>query len=322
MAVLFFSYSHKDEGLRDQLETHLRMLQRQGFIEAWHDRRILAGTPLDSSIDAQMERADIVLLLVSSDFLASEYCYEREMQRALVRHREGACVVIPVILRPCDWRDAPFAPLMALPTDGKPVTKWPNADEAFLEITTGIKKLVKTRNGRVPKPAVPSVAAMPSTGATAAAPTRSSNLRITRRFSDRDCDNFRHEAFEFLFKFFGNSIAELKARHEDIDGETRRVDANAFTALLYRDGAAVAECTIFMGQEHFAGGIAYANKIANSRSAFNESLSVQSDEQALFLKPLGMSMSGTRGDDDKLSMQGAGEYYWSIFIEPLQRGIR
>ena len=100
------------------------MLKRQGIIEAWHDRRILAGAQLDDAISAELERADIVLLLISSDFLASEYCYAREMTRALERHREGVCVVIPVILRPCDWTDAPFAGLMALPTDGKPVTQW------------------------------------------------------------------------------------------------------------------------------------------------------------------------------------------------------
>ena len=97
MAILFFSYSHKDEALRDQLETHLSMLQRQGFIEAWHDRRIPVGAPLDDIIDAQLEGADIVLLLVSSDFLGSDYCYAREMQRALERHRQGICVVVPVI---------------------------------------------------------------------------------------------------------------------------------------------------------------------------------------------------------------------------------
>ena len=99
MAALFFSYSHRDEGLRDQLEIHLAMLKRQGFIETWHDRRITAGEPLDQSISANLEHADIVLLLVSPDFLASDYCYDREMTRALERHISGSCTVIPVIFR-------------------------------------------------------------------------------------------------------------------------------------------------------------------------------------------------------------------------------
>jgi TIR domain len=321
LAALFFSYSHKDEALRDQLETHLSMLKRQGFIDAWHDRRILAGAPLDDSIDAQLDRSDIVLLLVSADFLGSEYCYSREMTRALERHKEGTCVVVPVILRPCDWTDTPFAKLMALPTDGKPVTQWPNIDEAFLSIVKGIKERVKprtavSRDTVSAKPGRASLAAAP-----ASAPARSSNLRITRTFTDRDRDTFRHEAFEFVFNFFAGSIDELKARHAGIEGETRRIDANSFTASLYRSGKTVAECTIFMNSG-FAGDIAYSGKITTSRSGFNESMSVGDDGQAQYLKAMGMASRGGRDEDSKLSMQGAGEYYWSMFIEPLQRGSR
>src|SRR3981081_1929616 len=103
MATLFFSYSHRDEALRDQLEKHLTMLKRQGFIETWHDRRITAGEPIDQAISSNLETAEIVLLLVSPDFLASDYCYEREMSRAIERHNHGSSTVIPVILRACDW---------------------------------------------------------------------------------------------------------------------------------------------------------------------------------------------------------------------------
>jgi TIR domain len=142
MATIFFSYSHKDETLRHKLEMHLSMLKRQGFIEAWHDRRITPGDVLDKTIGAHLERADIVLLLVSPDFLASDYCYEYEMARALERHDAGACRVIPVILRPCDWRHAPFGRLLAAPKDGKPITRWPDSDEAFLDVTQAIKSAV------------------------------------------------------------------------------------------------------------------------------------------------------------------------------------
>jgi TIR domain len=88
MATLFFSYSHRDEALRDQLETHLAMLKRQGFITTWHDRRIAAGENFGETISANLERADIVLLLVTPDFIASDYCYEKEMMRTLERHKE------------------------------------------------------------------------------------------------------------------------------------------------------------------------------------------------------------------------------------------
>ena len=115
MATLFFSYSHADEGLRDQLEKHLAALQRQGVIEAWHDRRIPPGDLVDASISEQLERADIILLLVSPDFLASNYCYEVEMRRALERHAAGEARVVPVILRPCDWQGTELGRLMATP---------------------------------------------------------------------------------------------------------------------------------------------------------------------------------------------------------------
>ena len=86
---VFFSYSHKDEALRDQLETHLAMLKRQGVILTWHDRRLVAGDNIDSGIAKELDQADIILLLVSPDFLASDYCYGIEVARALERHAAG-----------------------------------------------------------------------------------------------------------------------------------------------------------------------------------------------------------------------------------------
>lgn len=140
MAKLFFSYSHRDESLRDELQKHLSILQRQGFIETWHDRRIAAGSDLSREIDQHLETADVILLLVSSDFLASDYCYDIEMRRAMERHEAGEVRVIPVILRPCDWHDAPFGKLLATPPDGKPVTRFPTLDDAFVLVVADIKK--------------------------------------------------------------------------------------------------------------------------------------------------------------------------------------
>jgi DNA-binding response OmpR family regulator len=138
---LFYSYSHRDAKLRNELEKHLALLSRQHVIEAWYDRQIEAGREFEKAIDVQLERADIILLLVSSDFMASEFCYGREMERALQRHREGKARVVPVILRPVDWMEAPFRGLQALPSDGRPVTKWSHRDDAFLDIAKGIRRL-------------------------------------------------------------------------------------------------------------------------------------------------------------------------------------
>ncbi len=139
---VFFSYSHRDEALRDALETHLAPLKREGAIRSWHDRRIGGGREWQGAIDRHLESADLVLLLISPDFIASDYCFDREMGRALERHEAGEARVVPVILRPCDWQTADLARLKALPRGGKPITKWRNRDEGFVDIVRGLRRII------------------------------------------------------------------------------------------------------------------------------------------------------------------------------------
>jgi TIR domain-containing protein len=136
---VFFSYAHPDEALRDELAKHLRLLEHQGIIAGWHDRHIIGGTEWGGTIDSHLETAKLVLFLVSADFLASDYCYDIEMQRAMARHAAGEARVIPVILRAVDWHSAPFGNLQALPRNARPVTHWQNRDEAFYDIAIGIR---------------------------------------------------------------------------------------------------------------------------------------------------------------------------------------
>jgi len=140
---VFFSYSHKDEELRDKLANHLTMLRRQGVIAAWHDREISAGTEWAGEIDRRVNSARVILLLISDDFLASDYCYDIELKRAMERHEAGEALVVPIILRPVDWNGAFFGKLQALPKNAKPVTTWENRDEAFLNIAQGIRRAVE-----------------------------------------------------------------------------------------------------------------------------------------------------------------------------------
>lgn len=140
--TVFYSYSHKDELLRDSLETHLSILAKKGIISTWHDRSIVPGCEWEKEIDECIRTADIILLLVSPDFIASEYCYGKELSIAIENHESNKSIVIPVIVRPVDWEDAPFAKLQALPKDALPVTTWPNEDEAWLNVANGIKKAV------------------------------------------------------------------------------------------------------------------------------------------------------------------------------------
>lgn len=139
---LFVSYSHKDERHRRNLETHLAATRRAGDAVEWHDRRIVAGTVWAEVIDDELKRADIVVLLLSPDFLASDYCYGVELGRAMERHQKQEARVIPVLVRPCDWNHEPIRSLQLLPRDAKPVTEWSNRDRAWLDVVTGIRAAI------------------------------------------------------------------------------------------------------------------------------------------------------------------------------------
>lgn len=140
---VFVSYSHRDEELRQELEVHLTALKRQGLIHTWSDRDITAGTGWQDEVERKLTSADVILLLVSPELIASDYCWDKEMIRALRRHWAGEARVIPIILRPCDWQSSPFGGLQALPRDGKPVTLWPHRDEAFLDVVRGLRAVIE-----------------------------------------------------------------------------------------------------------------------------------------------------------------------------------
>ena len=157
---IFYSYAHKDEALRNELDKHLSLLQRQGLITAWHDRQILPGTDWSQAIDQHLEQASVILLLISADFLASDYCYGIEMQRAIERHQANEARVIPILLRPVVWDEAPFAHLQALPTGAKPITTWRNRDAAFTDVVAGIRRVIEDLSSlaaSAPRAALPPV---------------------------------------------------------------------------------------------------------------------------------------------------------------------
>jgi hypothetical protein len=142
---VFYSYSHKDENLRSKLETHLALLRRQGLIESWTDRCIRPGDEWRNQIDEHVRSAHVILLLISPDFLASDYCFDIEMKIAIERHENKEAIVIPILMRAADWSGAPFAKLQALPRNAKAVTSWSNRDEAFTAIAKELRELV-TKN--------------------------------------------------------------------------------------------------------------------------------------------------------------------------------
>lgn len=341
MAKLFFSYCHADEALRDRLEVHLSMMKHQGLIETWHDRGITAGSDFESTIKENLETADVILLLVSADFIASWYCFSVEMKRALERHAEGRAHVIPVILEPCDWHPAPFGKLLAAPKDGKAVTTWPNQAEAWADVTRQIRKAIEEMARATPKATTPMVRDSESPWRIRQSATnadevggfsaehgprqaaqeraRSSNLRLKKDFTDFDRDKFLHDTYEYMAKFFSASLDELVARNQGIQVRFQPLGGQAFSAVVYREGKTVAECSIRIGGiGRGSTSLAFSYNADAGANSFNEMLTIESDNQAMYFKPIGMQSYGGE-QNSELSEQGASEYFWGMFIEQLQR---
>jgi hypothetical protein len=297
---IFLSYSHRDESLRDELEKHLAPLKRSAIIETWHDRRISAGQEFDKSISEYLESADIILMLISADFLNSDYCYDREMGRALERHDAGEARVIPVILHACDQ------------------------NEAFLDIVSAIRQaateMSAVRGMSTEHLTVPTDAAVsPRFGAQpqAATRSRSSNLRVRKSFTDRERDRFERDAFEYMANFFETSLMELSTRNAEVEIDFQRIDATRFTSAAYINGQIKSEMTVWLASHMGFNGIAYHRSRSTQNTAMNGIFSVEDDGHMLFLTP---SISMRSHERRNLSFEGAAEFLWEEFMEPLQRG--
>ena len=138
---IFISYAHEDEAMKNDLDKHLISLKRSDKIDVWQDRMLMAGTEWDSTIKKELEDADIILLLISVDFIGSQYIWDKELKTALQKHENGTARIIPVILRECDWKDMPFAKLQALPTGAEPVSRFPDKDQAYTSIAKEIARV-------------------------------------------------------------------------------------------------------------------------------------------------------------------------------------
>lgn len=141
--TVFYCYAHEDRMFREQLEQHLSNLKRLYHLNTWFDHHILPGEDWEKVLEEKLQTADLIFLLISPAFMASDYCYTKEMSRALARHNQGEARVIPILLRPVHWKNAPFSPLQMLPEGALPITSWKNSDEAFYHIILSIEKIIE-----------------------------------------------------------------------------------------------------------------------------------------------------------------------------------
>jgi hypothetical protein len=148
-AYIFISYAHEDEDLKKELDKYLKVLKRSSKVQVWHDRQLIAGEEWDQTIMSELNKANIILLLISVDFNASDFIWDKELASAMKRHEAGTAHVVPIILRKCEWSSLPYAKLQALPRNAKPVAEYSSRDDALTEIAIGIEKLVDHVNEQI-----------------------------------------------------------------------------------------------------------------------------------------------------------------------------
>ena len=290
-AFAFISYSHKNKWALELLNTHLAMLRRDKLIHAWCDKDILAGGDIDQEISERLESCELFLALVSPDFIASKYCYEREMSRALERHDLGEVRVVPIIIEPCEWEKTPLGRLKVLPDDGEPLSKWDNENEAFLDVVAGLRRILNTIN---------------------------TSDQSKHKFNKQDYDNFRNTAFIDIRSSIKDQIAGID---HTMGIRSRFADAgkNGFTSsLVMPDDKRTISITIHMrtGDNDF-GDIYFSYLEDTPAKMASGGYAIRSDGYELFLSriftdhmdPLNFS------EEQRLSPADVAEVIWGDFLE-------
>ncbi|QNN43650.1 toll/interleukin-1 receptor domain-containing protein [Pedobacter roseus] len=221
----FISYSHKDVDYLEKLKVHLAQIKREGLITDWTDQEITAGSRLDDSISAALSTSQLFISIVSPDYIASHYCFEKEFTTALKLQEEGKITVIPIIVEPCDWKSTPMATIKALPDDGKPVSEWTNQNNAFAKIAQEIRKLLS----------VGEIRQVLTNNTTSQAQVPSRNYRAERIFTEVDKLDFKEKSFEVITNYFKSAMAEFNGI-ENLQSKLIEEEKKSFTCLISNKG--------------------------------------------------------------------------------------
>lgn len=220
----------------DRLHTHLAQLKRDGTLSSWTDQQIQAGERFNDSIARQLGSAQLFLALLSPDYIASNYCYEEEFQKALEYNAAGQLTIIPVILEPCEWQSTPFKEFKALPKDGKPISTWQNANTAFLDVIQNLRRLVQgvAENSSTPRQvAIDPVRQSPSR-----------NYRVKKDFDSIQKMEFVEQSFAEITKTLVMYIEELREVDDQIKCRLTEQTDRAFEAILVNRNMIGAEATL------------------------------------------------------------------------------
>ncbi|MBA3068444.1 MAG: toll/interleukin-1 receptor domain-containing protein [Hyphomonas sp.] len=304
----FLSYSHADAGVVARLKTHLKQMERNELISVFYDREILAGGDIDNSISVKLNEAELFLAVVSPDFLNSHYCYDKEMQRALELHDEGRMIVVPIIAEPCDWKNSPLGRLKAVPKDGKEISEWQNANSAYMDIVSELRRIAES------PPAAPvGRAPVDQSKQMSSGPSR---FRVKRAFDAVDRINFREHAFGVITEYFRHAVDELSAV-AGIKGIFRQIGPYSFTATLANEGfgkRGVSHITVHMGTSGglSLGDVSWSNSENAPSNTSHGHWSVGNDDYDQFLTGGSFMMSS---EGKKLTPTQAAEQMWKDFME-------
>ena len=309
---VFISYSHADERAVERLKTHAAMLEREGLITSFFDRDILAGGHLDSEIFAELESSDAFLAMVSPDFLASNYCYDREMQRAVELHDVGKLRIIPVVVEECDWKSSPLAQFKGLPKDAKPISTWANENAAYLSVIMGLRELTR----KSAKPASLMKTSAPTSYENVDAVKLKPAYRLKRTFDKIDKLKFREEAFATIREFFHSSASEI-AEVDGVKTLFRQIGDYSFTCTVINEafGRGIAHITVHMSTDRDGmGDIYWSNQENAARNTSNGNWTIGHTDYDQHLEGgdyENFSTDKKRGATPK----AAAEIMWNNFIE-------
>ena len=299
----FISYSHIDERYVQRFHTHLSQMKRDGLIDTWFDREISAGDGIEQEIIANLHDSDVFIAVTSPDFLASSYCYEKEMLSAIEKHNKGDIRVIPLIVEPCDWLNSPLKDFRATPRDGKPVSEWSNSNNAFLEVITDLRNLTSN------KPQATQKGKTPATKPSIKRPT----FRTKHDFDKIDKIEFKKKAFKEIANKLetwcaeANTVEGIKALFEQ-PNETR-----FFVTLVNKNKSnSTSERTFYISDDGFMGGISVLHQRSTSSSSSNGGFSIEADDFQLFLKPMFTLFTSTT---EVLSPSDAAHESWNQMMQ-------
>jgi hypothetical protein len=305
----FISYSHKDENYLERLKIHLVQMKRDGLINEWTDEEINAGSSLNNVISDALDSSELFLALLSPDYIASNYCYNKEFEEAQGMQDAGKLIIVPIIVEPCDWKQTPFGNLKALPKDGKAVSEWTNPNNAFLNVIDELRSLTAFTK---------STTSIQSILPLAAPEKMVRNYKVKKYFSEVDNYNFKESSYEEIKKYFQSSISELDSL-ENLQARFTNEGKGFFTCLISNrannQNSFVTVQIGSKGQRHF-GDLSYSfsEQVSTNSIQMGKVFDISNDDYEQFWTKGSQGFGFSNQSTNRLTSHQVAEEIWNEFI--------